>query len=269
MKKINSKQTVQLILTFVVLTSLMACDAMTDFSPYDANVSYRNVNAQNITRIEESIQAQSSDSIVFIAISDTHTDYSELKAAVNSINEMDGISFVVVCGDITDFGLNSEFDEYYQLARRLKVPFITLIGNHDYLSNGRTIYNKMFGPTNFLFDIGNYRMVIFDNVVWENGNNEPDFAWLQEALQVPEGMTSIACFHIHPWDPQLENGHADRMTSIIGENQVSLSIFGHGHGYRSEEINNRRYLMIPDITKRAMFRICLKNKMASTKILTF
>ena len=251
----------------MVLLTICSCDKLTQYSPYDANTEQSNVNALNISEIE-SLQLPD-DTITFIALSDTHTKYSDLRAAVTTINEMEGISFVIVCGDITDWGLFNEFDDYYHLISRLNIPFVTLIGNHDYLSNGKLIFNKMFGPTNFYFDIGNYRMAVFDNVVWENGNQEPDFNWFQQTLNVPEGMTSVACYHIHRFDPQLENGYADKMLGIIEKNPVSLSIFGHGHDYWEEKENNRRYIMVPDITMRNMAKITIANKTATVQILNF
>ena len=251
----------------VIWIAISSCNEMIAYSPYDANTVHDNVNATNIAEILD--KQQSDDSLVFIAISDTHTEYSDLRSAVTTINEMEGISFVMVCGDITDWGLFNEFDDYYHLIRRLNIPFVTLMGNHDYLSNGKTIFNKMFGPTNFYFDIRNYRMVVFDNVVWENGNQEPDFNWFQQMLDVPEGMTSIVCYHIHRFDPQLENGYADKMLGIIEKYPVSLSIFGHGHDYWEEEVNNRQYLMVPDITMRNIAKITLANKTATVQILNF
>jgi predicted phosphodiesterase len=260
----------KLIYNLLVLASCIAfasCDKMTAYSPYDANTEHSNVNPENISEILG--KQPSGDSLVFIAISDTHTEYSDLRAAVTTINKMEGISFVMVCGDITDWGLFNEFDDYYHLISRLNIPFVTLMGNHDYLSNGKLIFNKMFGPTNFYFDIGKYRMVVFDNVVWENGNREPDFNWFQQTLDVPEGMTSIACFHIHPFDPQLGNGYADKMCGIIGKYPVNLSIFGHGHDCWEKNINNRRYFMVPDITMRNMAKITLANQTATIEIINF
>jgi 3',5'-cyclic-AMP phosphodiesterase len=244
-----------------------SCNKLTQYSPYDANTEHSDVNSLNIAEIQSKLQP--GDSLVFIAISDTHTDYSDLRAAVTTINEMEGISFVMVCGDVTDWGLFNEYDDYYHLTSRLNVPFVTLIGNHDYLSNGKLIFNKMFGPTNFYFDIGNYRMVVFDNVVWENGNQAPDFEWFQQTLNVPKGMTSVACYHIHPWDPQLENGYAEKMEKIIEANPFILNAFGHGHHYLEEVINDRRYLMVPDVTNRNMAKITLANQAASIEILNF
>lgn len=244
-----------------------SCDKLTDYSPYDANTEHSNLNALNIAEIQNTYQ--SSDSVVFVAISDTHTNYSDLRAAVTAINQMQGISFAVVCGDVTNLGLYKEFDDYYHLISRLAIPAVTLIGNHDYLSNGKLIFTKMFGPTNFYFDIGDFRFVAFDNVVWENGNRAPDFDWLQETLAVPDGITSIACYHINPGDFQLGNGHSDELRKIIETNPVSLSIFGHGHSYKTEEINNRTYLMLPEISKRSMARISLSGQAAAVKMINF
>lgn len=258
---------IKLLIIQLLAFIMISCSQVIDYSPYDADINHRDVNTENIKKIKD--ESRDVDSLIFIAISDTHTKYNDLKSAINFINKLDDVSFVIVCGDITNLGLYKEFDDYYHIMSRLKMPFITAIGNHDYLSNGKLIYEKMFGPTNFYFDIGNYRMVVFDNVVWENGNQEPDFEWFQQTLNIPEGMTSIACYHIHRFDPQLENGYADKMLGIIEKYPVSLSIFGHGHDYWEEEVNNRRYLMVPDITMRNMTKITLANKTATIQILSF
>jgi 3',5'-cyclic-AMP phosphodiesterase len=260
-------ETIKYYLVLLLLMFFVSCSKMTDFSPYDAKTSHSNLNKENISKILSN--EQNADSLVFVAISDPHSNYSDLSSTVNYINGMEGISFVVICGDVTNLGLAQEYDDYYHIINRLNIPFITIIGNHDYLSNGKLVYNKMFGPTNFYFDIGNYRMVMFDNIVWENGNQSPDFDWLKASLNVPDGMTSVACYHIHIWDPQLENGLADSLQTIIGNNPVSLSIFGHGHGYKAEEHNGRQYLMIPDVSMRSVVKIKLQGDVATYKILTF
>lgn len=253
-------------LAVVIGCTICSCDKLTQFSPYDANTVHSDLNAKNISAIAS---PPASDSLVFIALSDSHTKYSDLRAAVNAINSLEGISFAIMLGDITDLGLFKEFDDYYHLISRIKIPYITLIGNHDHLSNGRKIYTKMFGPTNFFFDIGNYRIVAFDNVVWENNNQKPDFEWLDDALEVSEETNIICCFHIHPWDPQLSNGYADEMKTLIENNPAAISLCGHGHKLLEEEMNQRRYLMLPDVTKRQFARIAISGKTVSVKMLNF
>lgn len=251
----------------LVFLTLFSCKKLVHFSPYDAHTLHRDVNARNMDHI---IGKQwEEDSLVFIAISDPHTQYSDLKDAVGAINKLEGISFVMVCGDVTDWGLAKEFDDYYRLINRLNIPYITIIGNHDYLANGKTIYRKMFGPTNFYFDVDSYRFVVFDNIVWENGNREPDFNWLREALIVPEGTKIITCYHIAPWNLPMDTGYDQTIRQIIEEHPVVLNLFGHGHNYREEIVNQRRYIMLPNVPKRKLARIALKGETVDVKFIHF
>lgn len=254
-----------LLLSFCWL--LASCDKLIDFSPFDANTPYREVNARNIEKI--TAQPLTGDSITFIAIADPHTHYTDLRAAVGAINQMENISFVMVCGDVTDWGLYNEYDDYYHLVSRLNIPFVTLIGNHDYLANGKTIFKKMFGPSNFYFEIGSYRLVIFDNIVWENMNREPDFNWLEQALTVTDNKTVICCYHISPWDQQMKNGYGNRLKGIIEEQPVAISLFGHGHNYREEILGKRRYMMLPDITKCKLAKVTLSDTLAHVQLIDF
>lgn len=254
-------------LTALVFLILFSCEKLVDFSPYDANTSHRDVNSLNVDKITS--KQWVGDSIVFIAISDPHTLYADLRDAVGAIKKLEGISFVMVCGDVTDWGLSKEFDTFYHLANRLNIPFITIIGNHDYLSNGKTIYRKMFGPTNFYFDVGSYRVVVFDNIVWENENREPNFNWLRDAMNVPEGTKIITCYHIAPWDMPPDTGYDQTMRQIIEEHPVTLSLFGHGHHYREKTVNERRYIMLPNVPKRKLGRIALKGETAHVKFIHF
>lgn len=254
-------------LVCLLFVATCSCAQLTDYSPYDAKISHHNINIENITRLTD--QVLSTDTLRFAVISDTHTNYSDLKDAVRFINTLENVAFTVISGDITDWGLAAEFKDYYQLISKLNMPFITLIGNHDYLSNGELIYTRMFGPTSFYFDLGDYRMVVFDNVVWEKGNKEPDFNWLQKTLQDTADRTNITFMHIHPWDPQLDNGYADHIGQIIESQPVAISFFGHGHGYKYEIKNDRQYLLVPTVQRRVMAKVTLVDQQASFEMLHF
>lgn len=254
-----------LLIVSVINVSLSSCDNFIDYSPYDADVKTTDLNAENISNIQQ--VPLISDSLVIVVISDTHSNHIQLLDAIHYINNLSGISFVVVDGDITNWALVKEYKDYYRNISKLKVPSLTVIGNHDYLSNGATIYKRMFGPTNFSFNYGNYQIVVFDNVVWENGNRSPNLDWLESTMNSEE-LPSILFTHIHPWDIQLENGYADRMREIIEKNKVLISIFGHGT-YTWEIRNNRQYLVVPKIMLRSLARISLTKDTAVFKIIKF
>lgn len=255
-----------LLIVSVINVSLSSCDNLIDYSPYDADVKTTDLNAENISKIQQTPLL--SDSLVIVVISDTHSNHTQLLDAIQYINNLPGISFVVIDGDITNWALVKEYKDYYHSISKLNVPSLTVIGNHDYLSNGATIYKRMFGPTNFSFNHENYKIVIFDNVVWESGNRSPNLDWLEATMNSEEEKPQILFTHIHPWDIQLENGYADRMRQIIEKNKVLISVFGHGT-YTYEIKNNHQYLVVPKIMLRSLARISLTQDTAVFKIIKF
>lgn len=250
-----------------IAINLSSCGNLIDYSPYDTDVKNTNLNAENIAKIEAS--PPPADTLLIVVISDTHAIHTKLRTAIRFINQMQGISFVVINGDITNWGLAKEYKDFHHDITKLKVPFITVIGNHDYLSNGGQIFKRMFGEVNFSFHAGNQKVIGFDNVVWEKGNHSPDLDWLEANLPSGGDQPSVLFTHIHIWDPQLGNGYADRMREIIEENRVQLCVFGHGSNYRFQIENNIPYLVVPKIAAEALTKITLTKDTVVHEIIKF
>jgi predicted phosphohydrolase len=75
-----------------------------------------------------------------------------------------------------------------------------------------------------------YNFVVFDDVVWENNNQSPDFEWLRNEL-LNSSEPSILMAHIPPWTDQLEGSYSQKFGDIIAENNVMLSLHGHQHDF--------------------------------------
>ena len=138
------------------------------------------------------------------------------------------MQFVVCCGDITARGISQEYIWYRQLTDNLKYPLFTVIGNHDHRSNGKKIFEQMFGLVNMSFIYRGYKFILFDDVVWENNNKAPDFEWLEAELTKDE-LPAILLTHIPPWGEQLIDVYDERLSKIIAENNIILCIYGHHH----------------------------------------
>jgi len=207
---------------------LMGCEKIFQYSPYDADVSDFNLNVKNIQKIAP---VNSGDTLFFVALADVHSWYDELQDATQKINHLKKVSFVVVCGDITDEGLAKEFEWYNRVMKNLKTPYITIIGNHDYRSNGSVVYKKMFGSTNFTFNIGNYHFIGFDDVVWENNNTPPDFNWLNSNLLDTTSVFEVVFAHIPPWTDQLDLDTTELTALLTKKPNHVLAVHGHLHGY--------------------------------------
>ena len=67
--------------------------------------------------------------------------------------------------------------------KNLNKPYLTVIGNHDYLSNGEVIYKQMFGDYNYSFEFNKNKFILFDDIIIESNNN-PDFNWLSMQFQI-------------------------------------------------------------------------------------
>ncbi len=225
---------------------LASCENPFQFSLYDADTSDSNVNEKNIERIISSKDVN--DTLTIAAFADSHNYYEELRKTVKCINSLKNVDFVIVGGDVTETGLLNQYETYLNEISKLNIPFITVVGNHDFLSNGSKIYQKLFGPVNFYFDYCGYRIVGFNDNVWENGNKAPEFDWLDEVLS--EGKCkSVVVAHIQPWtDAQLGEKYSTIYENVIEANNVIISIGGHSHGFAHTVKNDIHYLISGSVT---------------------
>jgi 3',5'-cyclic-AMP phosphodiesterase len=131
-----------------------------------------------------------------------------------------------------------------------------LMGNHDYLSNGKLIYKRLFGDTNFTFQYGGYKFVAFDDVVWENNNQTPDFDWLNSQLKGDEKKVFLA--HIPIWSDQMEGAFEQKMDTILTGKNLLAAIYGHNHDSEIVSRDNIQQYVVNDIDDRlfAIVTVC-------------
>src|SRR5690606_25943648 len=71
---------------------------------FDKN-SYKNINAKNLKKISNGNQ---DDTVRFIITGETQEWYDETVKFYKKVNTMPGIDFVIVAGDVTEFGTLKE-----------------------------------------------------------------------------------------------------------------------------------------------------------------
>jgi Icc-related predicted phosphoesterase len=122
-----------------------------------------------------------------------------------------------------------------------RIPYVTVIGNHDHLSNGGKIYQQMYGPLNYSFTFHQVKFIAWDNVEWES-EKETDYNWLQQALEINRDEATnefyhhvIPFSHIPPTDGQMEDDR-EKFHALLKEHQVKLSVHGHRHTFSMREL---------------------------------
>ena len=107
----------------------------------------------------------------------------------------------------------------------MKVPFVTLLGNHDTLSNGKDVYRAMFGDFDYTFDYGGIRFVCVNANQREfPGESVPDLDWLARASAPGQDVAGvIALSH-----QTLKRPHH---LEVLAGNGVLAAISGHTHRF--------------------------------------
>jgi Icc protein len=196
-----------------------------------------------------------------------HYFYNNLRTVVEDINKNDAILFVIFGGDIADQALLKEYEIFSDIMKNLKKPYFTVIGNHDYNSNGSIIYKEMFGDFNYSFEFNNNKFVLFDDIIWES-NKDPDFDWLSLELSDYVEFNQVFAFAHIPIvvSDDLSVEMKETYRSIMIDNNVSLSIHGHTHSYFHEE-GEVDYLIVPALKEPIYGVIHVKDDLFNIEII--
>ena len=231
-----SKRNFTLLFYFVLLGIIIAfpsCDDIIEYSPYKAGVKVpdNNLNVKAVSLIETKSSEEFQPFVIGL-FGDSHTDYDKFEQQISKLNKIDTIDFVVHMGDLTLSGISREFLWFRDISSRLKHPLITLVGNHDFLSNGEFMYREMFGPYNFTMVYNDCLFVFFEDVIWEKNIVDPDFDWLEETLkQGGDYKYRFVFSHIPPWSDEFTKGNEYYYNLLMEKYNVDLSLHGHVHKY--------------------------------------
>ncbi|GAB3291025.1 metallophosphoesterase [Hymenobacter humi] len=218
------------------LLGLAGCD-MLEFSPNDHRVpaEFTNLTAKNLAKLEAR-PLPAGDTLRFIFTGDSQRFYDEAEALVASVNKLSGISFLVVAGDISDFGMAREMRWVDEKLRRLNVPYVTVVGNHDMVGNGRETYQHIYGPLNYTFVYGDTKFIMVDTNSREyNFNGQiPNLGWLRPQLANLDGARrQVVISHVPPYnedfDPALEMPYVQSLREAPA---LVFEMNGHNHQYR-------------------------------------
>ena len=246
------RNTRNFLLILSVITGLYACDPWFAFSPYEANLEtgYHGTTEKHLGLINAR-DAGDSKPFKIALVSDPHYHFSKLDDALLHINQQNDYDFAIVAGDLTENGLMQEYIFFYESMDRLNIPYLTVIGNHDYLSNGEKVYSQMYGPYNYTFVYNNVKFVMFDNNTIES-EKSPDMEWLARELVNDHGYDHVIPFaHIPPYDTQMKD-HVDAFHALMVENNIRVSVHGHKHDFSIEEAygDGVRYATVSSPQKR-------------------
>jgi outer membrane protein assembly factor BamB/predicted phosphodiesterase len=177
----------------------------------------------------------------FAWLSDTHVGSStaepDLRAAVSDINSVTGLSFVILSGDVTEYGSREQLRLAKELLDGLKIPSHVLPGNHDtkWSESGATDFGRIWGEDRFVFEYGGYRFIgMHQGPLMKMGDGHwapQDMRWLQEALKkLPDTNQPIIFITHYPVDDGIANWYV--VLDLLKKYNTQVILCGHGHANR-------------------------------------
>lgn len=249
---------------FIILIWLLPMVGCFEYSPNQVILDddEKNLTAKNLQKIG----AQNpSDTIVVAFMGDSQRWYDETEEFVSHVNSTHDVDFVIHGGDISDFGLVKEFQWINEILTDLKAPYITVVGNHDLLANGKKVYVEMYGEYNYAFNYGDFRFIILDtnSREYEFNGRVPDLEWLQRMLDENfDNRKVIVASHVPPWDGDFDDNLEQSYANIVASDpNVVLSLHAHSHSFLDREFyeDGTRYVVTTSMQKEGYILLKLWN----------
>lgn len=210
-----------------------------------------------ILSVSEQLLAQE-DTIRIAWLSDTHFNSfanaeEDLLNAVNEINNSNNIDFIIISGDIVEFGETDEFRRYKEIISHFNKPYKLVTGNHDvnWSENGCTAFESFFGNTHFTYDFKGYRFIgIGAGPMLRMGAPCYPFEeikWLKSTVDTTEISKPIIFISHYPMDEIITN--SDDVIKILKTKDIELILSGHEHKNAM-----RSFYGIPGLVGRSILR---------------
>lgn len=173
----------------------------------------------------------------FAHLSDTHvgseTGAEDLQRTIKDINANPELQFVVISGDVTEFGSDEELKTAKALFDGLNKPWYVIPGNHDmnWSESGGNSFRKIFGSETLA--VKKNGILFLGTNCGPNMRMSPgqvpreNLVWLDSVLNKTPKETPIIFVNHYPIDSALNNWY--EIIDRLKTHNTQLIICGHGH----------------------------------------
>ncbi len=179
------------------------------------------------------------DPFHFALLTDLHiakatTAAEDLESSVRQINSTPTIEFVLVTGDVTEYGDKVSLEKAKYILDKLSVPYYITSGNHEtkWSASGHTDFAQIFGSDRFDFEHKGVRFFGFNTgpiLRMADGHVLPqDITWLKTKLTGIDKSAPIILATHYP----LQYGDVDNwyeLTDAVRTHNIRAVLGGHYH----------------------------------------
>uniref|UniRef100_UPI00262B0B28 metallophosphoesterase family protein n=1 Tax=uncultured Proteiniphilum sp. TaxID=497637 RepID=UPI00262B0B28 len=177
----------------------------------------------------------------FALVTDIHVsgpdNNEDLRRTVKDLNSLPDIAFVIVSGDVTEFGSYDELQTAKSMLDSLNVPYYTIPGNHDsnWSESGTNDFLRIFGNETFGFEYNGYKFIgLASGPNMRMGPGQiprENLIWFFDELERTSTNMPIIYVNHYPMDNGLNNWF--EVMGALRPYNVQLMLCGHGHANRA------------------------------------
>lgn len=228
------------------------------------------------------LQCYSAASLKFVQLSDVHFSTSGenttfkmtgespklLEDAVNQINGMSGINFVMFTGDQVNYPYEKELNAFLPYAEKLNTDWYITFGNHDRCFGGflnKKVYLDIVGSHNPKFNFKSpyysfvpqkgFKAIVLDTIpsdrLTSNGEiSDEQLNWLDRELENSKKDVVLIFMHVPVIEPFPSSNHkllnAGKVQGVIEKYKNPIGVFqGHYHASKITQRGNVLYVSSP------------------------
>jgi 3',5'-cyclic-AMP phosphodiesterase len=218
----------------VLLLLFTTCNKF-EYNVYETGRHEKNLELTTQYNINRLLTLLEKDTLHLVFFGDTQRFYDDTKDLVRALNKLNRLDAVFITGDLVDFGLAREYDLLNEQLKLLKVPLLTVPGNHDCLGGRTQLYESVYGPLNYAFTWNQIRFVMHNTNSREfNYNGQvPDLKWMRQQLTDSNTYkTTMFISHVSPYNEDFDPALETEYVQLIRDAKKTIfNVNGHVHGH--------------------------------------
>ena len=202
------------------------------------------------------------DEYSFIVLTDTHIENGNAHGLEKIKNVIEGsdenIEFVVIVGDITQYGSAQDLQLFIDIADSFELPCYPVIGNHDIFFSNWPEWKKMIGSTSYRINGDEITLFIMDSANAYFGNDQLN--WLERELKSASGRIFVFS-HANLFVNNLteiqqftDTKERARIISILRD-KCDIMFMGHSHQGSINKAGNTLYIGMEDFKSKKTYCI--------------
>ncbi len=236
----------------ILFLVLLACKK--DIVTFFIHSSTERRVTESISEITNHPEAVSVDTLnfKFAVFSDIHITEKNIHYLDRFKEDVEqyGIDFFLVIGDITDNGLEVEFNLSKADLQEVGIPYYVAIGNHDlYQTNAWDLWKETYGPSCYSVTISNYLKIIFLDLA-SGLIGKTQFNWLENELKDKLSFAVVAShfpIYIGVTPSIYRITSADeryKLISLLRDHNVEAFYSGHYHAFIHSEFSGIDHFIV-------------------------